>query len=87
MYWLCLYRKFSLNDLLTNVMIYWTTGSIVSSMRFYKENLKGNPNKRVDSRYVAHSSSAQTLKTMTLQIWQVHILVSFHVMTLALVGL
>uniref|UniRef100_A0A3B4T907 Epoxide hydrolase n=1 Tax=Seriola dumerili TaxID=41447 RepID=A0A3B4T907_SERDU len=33
-------RKFSLDDLLTNVMIYWTTGSIVSSMRFYKENLK-----------------------------------------------
>uniref|UniRef100_A0AAY4AZU4 Epoxide hydrolase n=1 Tax=Denticeps clupeoides TaxID=299321 RepID=A0AAY4AZU4_9TELE len=31
-------RKFSLEDLLTNVMIYWTTGSITSSMRFYKEN-------------------------------------------------
>ncbi|KPP59780.1 epoxide hydrolase 1-like [Scleropages formosus] len=31
-------RKFSLEDLLTNVMIYWTTGSIISSMRFYKEN-------------------------------------------------
>nr|XP_020481830.2 epoxide hydrolase 1-like [Labrus bergylta]XP_029131605.1 epoxide hydrolase 1-like [Labrus bergylta] len=42
-------RKFSLDDLLTNVMIYWTTGSIVSSMRFYKENLKGNMNKRVDA--------------------------------------
>ncbi|XP_013861420.1 epoxide hydrolase 1 [Austrofundulus limnaeus] len=43
-------RKFSLDDLLTNVMIYWTTGSIVSSMRFYKENLKGDPNKRIDSK-------------------------------------
>ncbi|KAM9703295.1 epoxide hydrolase 1 [Menidia menidia] len=31
-------RKFSLNDLLTNVMIYWTSGCIISSMRFYKEN-------------------------------------------------
>ncbi|XP_076128434.1 epoxide hydrolase 1 [Alosa pseudoharengus] len=31
-------RKFSLDDLLTNVMIYWTTESIISSMRFYKEN-------------------------------------------------
>ncbi|XP_062858094.1 epoxide hydrolase 1 [Trichomycterus rosablanca] len=31
-------RKFSLDDLLTNVMIYWTSGSIISSMRFYKEN-------------------------------------------------
>ncbi|XP_068198461.1 epoxide hydrolase 1 [Antennarius striatus] len=32
-------RKFSLDDLLTNVMIYWTSGCIVPSMRFYKENL------------------------------------------------
>ncbi|CAN9507555.1 unnamed protein product [Ophioblennius macclurei] len=31
-------RKFPLDDLLTNVMIYWTSGCIVSSMRFYKEN-------------------------------------------------
>ncbi|CAN2387478.1 Biotransformation enzyme that catalyzes the hydrolysis of arene and aliphatic epoxides to less reactive and more water soluble dihydrodiols by the trans addition of water [Pristimantis euphronides] len=31
-------RKYTLDDLLTNVMIYWLTGSIVSSMRFYKEN-------------------------------------------------
>ncbi|XP_075060566.1 epoxide hydrolase 1-like [Mixophyes fleayi] len=33
-----LQRKYSMDDLLTNVMIYWTTGSITSSMRFYKEN-------------------------------------------------
>lgn len=33
------YRKFSLDDLLTNVMIYWTTNSIIPSMRFYKENI------------------------------------------------
>ncbi|KAM9290564.1 epoxide hydrolase 1-like [Gastrophryne carolinensis] len=32
-------RKYSMDDLLTNVMIYWTTGSITSSMRFYKENM------------------------------------------------
>ncbi|MED6282089.1 epoxide hydrolase [Characodon lateralis] len=31
-------RKFSLDDLLTNVMIYWTSGCIIPSMRFYKEN-------------------------------------------------
>ncbi|CAI9567723.1 unnamed protein product [Staurois parvus] len=31
-------RKYSLDDLLTNVMIYWVSGSITSSMRFYKEN-------------------------------------------------
>ena len=37
-------RKFSLDDLLTGIMLYWTTGSITSSQRFYKENL-GQVNK------------------------------------------
>jgi microsomal epoxide hydrolase len=32
-------RHWSLDELLTNVMIYWTTGSIASSQRFYKENI------------------------------------------------
>ncbi|XP_053300808.1 epoxide hydrolase 1 [Pleuronectes platessa] len=32
-------RKFSLDDLLTNVMIYWVSGCIIPSMRFYKENV------------------------------------------------
>ena len=35
-------RKFSLDDLLTNIMIYWTTGAITSSQRFYKENFGKN---------------------------------------------
>ncbi|KAF5914082.1 hypothetical protein HPG69_010241 [Diceros bicornis minor] len=35
----CFPRKFSLDDLLTNIMLYWTTGTITSSQRFYKENL------------------------------------------------
>ncbi|XP_051815436.1 epoxide hydrolase 1-like [Acanthochromis polyacanthus] len=43
-------RKFSLDDLLTNVMIYWTTGSIISSMRFYKENLQTDIASRVDGK-------------------------------------
>ncbi|XP_013383748.1 epoxide hydrolase 1 [Lingula anatina] len=30
-------KKFTLDELLTNVMIYWTTKTITSSMRFYKE--------------------------------------------------
>lgn len=30
--------KFTLDELLTNVMIYWTTNSITTSQRFYKEN-------------------------------------------------
>ena len=29
--------KFTMDELLTNIMIYWTTGSIASSQRFYKE--------------------------------------------------
>ncbi|XP_033835486.1 epoxide hydrolase 1-like [Periophthalmus magnuspinnatus] len=41
-------RKYTLDDLLTVIMVYWTTGSIVSSMRFYKENLSEDPNKRID---------------------------------------
>uniref|UniRef100_A0A8C3CK99 Epoxide hydrolase n=1 Tax=Cairina moschata TaxID=8855 RepID=A0A8C3CK99_CAIMO len=36
-------RKYSLDDLLTNVMIYWVTSSIASSMRYYKENLSRDP--------------------------------------------
>ncbi|XP_073412346.1 epoxide hydrolase 1-like isoform X2 [Dendrobates tinctorius] len=43
-------RKFSLDDLLTNVMIYWITGSITSSMRFYKENFSRDYNRTPDTR-------------------------------------
>ena len=31
-------KKYNLDDLLTNVMIYWVTDSIKSSQRYYKEN-------------------------------------------------
>uniref|UniRef100_A0A3P9A0G0 Epoxide hydrolase n=1 Tax=Esox lucius TaxID=8010 RepID=A0A3P9A0G0_ESOLU len=44
-------RKFTLDDLLTNVMIYWTSGSVVSSMRFYKENIGSN---RPDHKAAVH---------------------------------
>lgn len=47
------HRKYTLDELLTSVMIYWTTRSIIPSMRFYKENFKTNFDKRVDARYVA----------------------------------
>ena len=33
-----LLEKFSMDDLLTNVMIYWINGNIIPSQRFYKEN-------------------------------------------------
>ena len=32
-------KKFTLDELLTNIMIYWTSGNIASSQRFYKENV------------------------------------------------
>ncbi|XP_053160168.1 epoxide hydrolase 1-like [Hemicordylus capensis] len=43
-------RKYTLDELLTNVMIYWVTSSIVPSMRFYKENLSQNPGNAPDAR-------------------------------------
>ncbi|XP_059501084.1 epoxide hydrolase 1-like isoform X2 [Stegostoma tigrinum] len=43
-------RKFSLDELLTNVMIYWVSGSITSSMRLYKENLGADFQNRVDDK-------------------------------------
>ncbi|XP_074945327.1 epoxide hydrolase 1-like isoform X3 [Phalacrocorax aristotelis] len=42
--------KYSLDDLLTNVMIYWVTSSIVSSMRFYKENFSKDPGLTASAR-------------------------------------
>nr|XP_014352739.1 PREDICTED: epoxide hydrolase 1-like [Latimeria chalumnae] len=48
-------RKFSLDDLLTNVMIYWVTGTIVSSMRLYKENLNRNLDKRPDAKITVYA--------------------------------
>ena len=43
-------RKFSKDDLLTNVTIYWVTQTISSSMRIYYENQRaaGGPPRRVD---------------------------------------
>ena len=31
-------KKFNLDELLTNIMIYWINGNIISSQRYYKEN-------------------------------------------------
>ncbi|NWS55014.1 HYEP hydrolase, partial [Chunga burmeisteri] len=42
--------KYSLDELLTNVMIYWVTSSIVSSMRFYKENISKDPTMTANAR-------------------------------------
>ncbi|XP_031691223.1 epoxide hydrolase 1-like [Oncorhynchus kisutch] len=43
--------KFTLDYLLTNTMIYWTTGSIISTTRFYKETLKTNIENRLDNEF------------------------------------
>ncbi|XP_026536849.1 epoxide hydrolase 1-like [Notechis scutatus] len=43
-------RKYSLDELLTNVMIYWVTSSVVPSMRFYKENLSQDPSTAPDAK-------------------------------------
>ena len=32
-------EKFTLDELLTNVMIYWISNNVASSMRFYKESI------------------------------------------------
>ena len=32
-------EKYNLDDLLTNVMLYWTNDAITSSMRYYAENM------------------------------------------------
>ncbi|XP_077442733.1 epoxide hydrolase 1 [Stigmatopora argus] len=48
-------RKFSLDDLLTNVMIYWTSGCMIPSMRFYKENFS-----RLDSPHIKIPVSVPT---------------------------
>jgi len=36
-------RRFSKDELLTNIMIYWVTGTINSSMRAYYENSQTSP--------------------------------------------
>ncbi|XP_003215967.1 epoxide hydrolase 1 isoform X1 [Anolis carolinensis] len=53
-------RKYSLDDLLTNVMIYWVTGSIVTSMRFYKENLSKNPSTTPSGRTAVYVPTGVT---------------------------
>ena len=47
----CLESRFSKDDLLTNVMIYWATHSIASSMRFYYEQMH-SPYRHVSARLV-----------------------------------
>ena len=48
-------EKFTMDELLTNVMIYWVTGSIGSSMRFYRENLAGSKEMAAWDMYVDYA--------------------------------
>jgi microsomal epoxide hydrolase len=46
----CLEKHFTLDEVLTNVMIYWVTGNTVSTLRFYKESLNDEHLQQVISR-------------------------------------
>ncbi|XP_040433983.1 LOW QUALITY PROTEIN: epoxide hydrolase 1-like [Falco naumanni] len=46
--------KYTLDELLANVMIYCVTSSIVSSMRFYKENISKDPGLTGDARFAVY---------------------------------
>ena len=48
---MCLESSFSKDDLLTNVMIYWATHSITSSIRLYYEDMH-SPNVQIVGRLV-----------------------------------
>ena len=39
---------FGLDDVLTNVMIYWINGNIISSQRYYKENIPNTELNQLD---------------------------------------
>ena len=45
---MCLESCFSKDDLLTNVMIYWATHSITSSMRLYYEEMHSTEAQRAE---------------------------------------
>ena len=42
---------FTLDELLDNLMVYWLTGSITSSVRFYKENVARPENLELTNSY------------------------------------
>jgi len=45
-------KKFTKDELLTNLMIYWTNGNILSSQRYYKENF-GETIQKLSQKYVS----------------------------------
>ncbi|XP_054163312.1 epoxide hydrolase 1-like [Oppia nitens] len=40
-------EKFKLDDLLTNISVYWLTGNITSSLRYYKESFGNTPSGKI----------------------------------------
>ncbi len=59
-------RRFSKDDLLTNIMIYWTTGSIASSTRLYCETHRARLFGVADSRVEAPTAFALFPKELAL---------------------
>ena len=49
--------RFTLDQLLSNVMLYWTTGSITSSMRLYFESMSSNNSTHDDQQLSADANS------------------------------
>lgn len=45
-------RKFTKDEILTNVMIYWINQNIVSSQRYYKEFFMDEAQKRLNKKYI-----------------------------------
>lgn len=62
-------EKFTLDELLTNVMIYWTSGNVVSGLRFYKENI-GRVN--TIAEYVFSFNSYLVIKKLNLFLSKQH---------------
>uniref|UniRef100_A0A1I7XI48 Microsomal epoxide hydrolase n=1 Tax=Heterorhabditis bacteriophora TaxID=37862 RepID=A0A1I7XI48_HETBA len=56
-------RKFTKEELLTIVMIYWINGNIVASQRFYKEAFLDNKNKELGKSKLNMSSPIRVLVT------------------------
>jgi hypothetical protein len=63
----CITKYFTLDEVLTNVMIYWVNGNIGSSMRFYKEHFSSAEIPKWDSLPVLVPSGIASFPDELLQ--------------------
>lgn len=52
----CIENKFTKDELITNLMIYWVTQTIVPSLRYYKESIFNDKTFEIE-RYVLYTKS------------------------------